>query len=89
MKECSVCHNILKSTCGKAACKTDGKPPKMILPASSCKQNIKRKLDWDDESNNEYNSDEDMDVEDDSFETDEEIDNETDGKHSQRNMAGF
>ena len=90
LKECSICHNILKSTCGKAACKTDGKPLKTILPASSCKQNIKRKFDWDDKSDNEYTSADDMDVEDDSFETDKEIDDEkTDDEETNVDMENI
>ena len=32
---CEVCSNVLQSTCGKAACKIDGKRPMMILPAAA------------------------------------------------------
>ena len=33
LKMCEVCSNVLPTTCGKAACKIDGKRPMMILPA--------------------------------------------------------
>ena len=35
LKMCEVCSNVLQSTCGKVACKIDGKRPMMILPACS------------------------------------------------------
>ena len=44
MKECSVCHNILKSTCSKASCKVDGKRPAMILAAAAVAPIAKRKV---------------------------------------------
>ena len=35
MKECSVCHNVIKSACSKASCKVNGEKPEMILPAAA------------------------------------------------------
>ena len=44
MKECSICHNVIKSACSKASCKIDGAKPKMILPAAAASSvKIKRK----------------------------------------------
>ena len=50
LKMYEVCSNV-QSTCGKAACKTDGKRPMMILPAcsQSTSAGSKRKL-WYDQS---------------------------------------
>ena len=36
LQECSSCHNILRSNCGKSGCKKDRVKPMMILPAASC-----------------------------------------------------
>ena len=58
LKECSNCHNILRSVCGRAACKIDGKCPQMIFPASH--KPPKRKLvlgDSSDEEEDEADSD--------------------------------
>ena len=34
LRQCSVCLNVLKSTCSKVTCKVDGKKPVMILSAA-------------------------------------------------------
>ena len=54
LKMCEVCSNALQPTCGKAACKIDGKRPMMILPAcsQSASAGSKRKL-WYDQSESE------------------------------------
>ena len=46
LKMCEVCSNVLQSTCGKAACKIDGKRPMVILPtcSQSASAGSKRKL---------------------------------------------
>ena len=54
LKMCEVCSNIPQSTCGKAACKIDGKSHMMILPACSQSASVgsKSKL-WYDQSESE------------------------------------
>ena len=54
LKECPVCHNILRSVCSKASCKSDdGKKPEMVIPfCQKSTRGLKRKL------VNEYDTDE-------------------------------
>ena len=46
LKECSNCHDIMKSICSKNACKVDGSKPIIITPAaaSNAKQAFKKKM---------------------------------------------
>ena len=39
LQQCSVCKNVLKSKCGKKACKIDGEAPVMILVAAQKEKN--------------------------------------------------
>lgn len=59
LKECSSCHNILRSVCGKAACRKNGKRPLMISSAvgktNTCKS-VNKECDTDDSASSNDNS---------------------------------
>lgn len=84
LKECPICHDILRSVCSKAACKVDGKCPQMIIPANhSAKKSVKRKLLHDDNDNlessesdytEEESEDDDFATEDEANEVESEVD---------------
>ena len=86
MKECPVCHNILKSTCSKASCKVDGKRPAMILAAAAIAPMTKRKVVRKQQSHSEDSSD---DLDSDLSEDDETVsdDVEDDGSDSSEAAA--
>ena len=82
LKQCSICHDILKSMCTKIACKgNDGSKPKMIQPAAAgaSKTKVKRRRLFREESfscsssedDDEDNDDEDIESEDEDDEKDE------------------
>ena len=62
LQQCSVCKNVLKSKCGKKACKIDGEAPVMILVAAqkekTDKRSRKRKDKESEESEEELHEDE-------------------------------
>jgi hypothetical protein len=62
LKECSSCHNILQSICGKAACQKNRKRPIMIYPSAVGSSNacgrVNQENDTDSESGNDYSEDE-------------------------------
>ena len=69
LQQCSVCKNVLKSKCGKKACKTDGEAPLMILVAArkekteKTKRNRKRKEEESEESEESEEELDEVDVE--------------------------
>ena len=44
LQQCSVCKNVLKSKCGKKACKIDGEAPVMILVTAQKEKNWEKEL---------------------------------------------
>lgn len=80
LQECSSCHNILRSSCGKSGCKKDGMKPKMIFPAAALLPKKGRELgrkvkamynDTDsDRDQSEYATDEDVNGSDEMMESD-------------------
>ncbi|XP_065672342.1 uncharacterized protein LOC136090155 [Hydra vulgaris] len=44
LQQCSSCHNVKKSVCGKLSCKVDGKKPIMFLAAAVTNNSLKRKV---------------------------------------------
>ena len=80
LKQCSICHDILKSMCTKMACKGNyGSKPKMIQPAAAgaSKTKVKRRRLFREESFS-CSSSEDFDDED--IESEDEDDNDNDEK---------
>jgi hypothetical protein len=70
-KECSICHNIMRSVCSKVGCRVDGRKPEMILPAASLTH--RRPLfdesdNWENEDFSSEESDNDMEIEDEELE---------------------
>ena len=54
LKECSSCHNVLRSIRGKVGCRKNGKRPMMIYPSvgreSNVRQSVNKENDSEDES---------------------------------------
>ncbi|XP_065641158.1 uncharacterized protein LOC124813955 [Hydra vulgaris] len=44
LQQCSSCHNVQRSVCGKLSCKVDGKKRIMILAAAATNNSLKRKV---------------------------------------------
>jgi len=78
LQQCSSCHNVQRSACGKSSCKVDGKKPIMFLAAAVSKNSLKRKLIEDesdeDESSIDENDEDDEDDEDNEDDEDEFLD---------------
>ena len=64
LKQCPVCHNVLKSVCGKAGCQVAGKKPTKIEVVSK-KIKVRRQLiqDDDDEEDDVSSYDDDLEEE--------------------------
>ena len=72
LKQCSVCLNVLRSVCSKAACRVDGEKPAMILPAKQQSFPSKRLFEADsDEEDDEDDIEELSSSEEDCFSGDE------------------
>ena len=52
LKQCSSCHNVLRSICGKVGCRENGKRPVMIYPSVgrniNVRQSVKKENDSED-----------------------------------------
>ena len=49
-KECSSCHNVLRSICGKVGCRKNGKRPMMIYPSVGRKINVRQSVNKENDS---------------------------------------
>lgn len=50
LKECSSCHNVLRSICGKVGCGKNGKRPMMIYPSVGRKINARQSVNNENDS---------------------------------------
>ena len=56
LKECSSCHNVLRSIGGKVGCRKNGKRPMMIYPSVGREINVRQSVNKENDSKDSKSS---------------------------------